>query len=571
MENQLILGDNLQILKSLPDESVDLIYIDPPFFSNRNYEVIWGDDGEIRSFQDRWQGGMEHYIGWLKERVEEMHRVLKPTGSMYLHCDWHADAYIRVHIMDKVFGMGNFRNEIVWKRAISKNNTTKKFGVLSDTIFYYTKSNIYKYNQIYTEYSKEQMSRYKNEDDNGLYRCENLTSPGRARQFEWRGVHPGENRSWCYNLEKLEELYSNDLIVLQKDGRPRKDGLKKYLKDTNGDSLSDLWDDIALGSTSKERIGYPTQKPEALLERIIKASSNEGDVVLDAFCGGGTTLAVADRLKRKWIGVDQSVQAIKVSEARINNQQIRLGMASRLDKKGDQGSLVFDAKPFSVKLHKYDYDIIRYSDAFEFENWIVKQFGGEANVKQRGDMGLDGKKNGIPIQVKRSEGIGRNVVDNFKSAIGRFYGKAFDQKKNDNEVDGFIIAFSFGKGAYEEIARLKNEEGLLIELVKVENIIPIAKKPKLAISFEDKGLNDKGQRVIEFTSKAESDAELYQWDFGYSEDEGFNAEVMIDKTGVQTYEFAAGEYNIACKVVDVEGLESVESIKLKINGVVKQV
>ncbi|MEN9782346.1 MAG: hypothetical protein RL208_496, partial [Pseudomonadota bacterium] len=140
MSNRLIHGDNLEILKKLPSESVDLIYIDPPFFSNRNYEVIWGDAGEVRSFTDRWAGGIERYIDWLKERVEEMHRILKPTGSMYLHCDWHADAYIRVGILDKVFGMNNFRNEIVWENQGSWIENHNHFPRRHGNILYYTKS-----------------------------------------------------------------------------------------------------------------------------------------------------------------------------------------------------------------------------------------------------------------------------------------------------------------------------------------------------------------------------------------------------------------------------------------------
>ena len=136
--NRLILGDNLEILKTLDVESVDLVYLDPPFFSNRNYEVIWGDAGEVRSFQDRWAGGISHYIEWLKERVEEMHRVLKPAGSIFLHCDWHANAYIRVHILDRLFGEHNFLNEIVWKRTSTHNDSkqgAKHFGRVTDTIF----------------------------------------------------------------------------------------------------------------------------------------------------------------------------------------------------------------------------------------------------------------------------------------------------------------------------------------------------------------------------------------------------------------------------------------------------
>jgi len=317
--NQLILGDNLQILKSLESETIDLIYLDPPFFSNRTYEVIWGDAGEIRSFQDRWSGGIEHYIAWLKERVVEMHRVLKATGAIFLHCDWHANAYIRVLILDKIFGANLFRNEIIWKRTTAHSNS-KRLGRIYDTIFYYAKSEKHVVYSVVTDFSEKQLSRYK-QDEKGLYRAENLTSPGTARQFEWRGVHPGSNRSWAYPIEKLEYFLEQGLILLQKDGRPRKDGLKKYLQDATGAALQDLWTDLVLAPTSGERIGYPTQKPEKLLERIIQLGSQENDVILDPFVGGGTTVAVADKLKRQWVGIDQSVQAVKVSEMRLQRQQ----------------------------------------------------------------------------------------------------------------------------------------------------------------------------------------------------------------------------------------------------------
>ena len=316
--NRLILGDNLEIMKRLENESVDLIYLDPPFFSNRNYEVIWGDAGEIRSFKDRWAGGIEHYIAWLKERVELMYKLLKKTGSIFLHCDWHADAYIRVHILDRIFGEQNLRNHIVWRRTNAKSNMTQRFAINTDSIYFYSKSDEFKFNSLRGEYSPEQMSRYKQEDEKGLYRCDDLTSPGKARQFIWREVHPGANRSWRFTEEKLEELYEQGLIELQKNGKPRKDGMKMYLVDAEGAMFGNLWIDIdRVGNTSKERIGYPTQKPEALMNRIIKCASNEGDLILDPFMGGGTTIAVAEKLMRRWIGIDQSVQAVKVTEQRL--------------------------------------------------------------------------------------------------------------------------------------------------------------------------------------------------------------------------------------------------------------
>lgn len=544
----------MEILKSIASESVDLIYIDPPFFSNRNYEVIWGDEGEIRSFKDRWAGGMEHYIGWLKERVEEMYRVLKPTGSFYLHCDWHADAYIRVSILDKIFGDGNFRNHIIWRRK--GGSALKDMTYMSkatDSIFWYSKSKKYNFNIPFVKPEDEYLENFNKIDEKGrkfMATVMRSPNPRPNLMYDYKGYKMPPN-GWSVSKEKMEKMDKDGLLHFP-DSKSKQIYKKLYLDEYQGMPANNLWQDIStLKGNNKETIGYPTQKPEALLERIIKASSNEGDVVLDAFCGGGTTIAVADRLNRKWIGIDQSVQAIKVSEARLDKQR---GL--------------FQA-PFVVKLHKYDYDTLRYKDAFEFESWIVEQFGGETNAKQRGDMGLDGKKNGVPIQVKRSDGIGRNVVDNFKSAMGRFHGKTFDIKKQ--KVHGYIIAFSFGKGAYEEIARLKNEEALIIELVKVEDIVPIATKPKLEFSFEDKGINDKKQRLVEFIAKTQASIEFYQWDFDYKEVDGFKADIMIDKEGIQIKNFEVGEYNIACKVVDIEGMQSIETIKLKINGVIKKV
>ncbi|MDM8568815.1 DNA methyltransferase [Thiotrichales bacterium HSG1] len=507
--NKLILGDNQEILRSLETESVDLIYLDPPFFSNRNYEVIWGDEGEVRSFQDRWSGGIDHYIAWLKERVIELHRILKPTGSIFLHCDWHADAYIRVFILDKVFGEENFRNEIIWCYSTG-GRATKFYPKKHDILFWYSKSK--KYNFYYNNVAVER-------DTSTMHEPILYDSKGKPYQ---RNIKNG--KEYKYYLDK-------------------------------GVLPNDWWTDIqALNPSAKERIGYPTQKPEALLERIILCASNEGDIVLDPFVGGGTTVAVADKLKRHWMGIDQSVQAVKVSELRLQKQQDLF------------------SKPFTVQLHKYDYDTLRYSDAFEFETWIIQQYDGTPNTKQRGDKGIDGKtRDGVPIQVKRSDNVGRNVVDNFVSASKRFDKSLFDKNSKNNKAIGYIIAFSFGKGAIQEVARLKNQDNLIIQLITVEEIIPIAKKPKLTVNFEDLGLDNKKLREIEFTATGKSEAgiEFYAWDFNYNGSEGFKAQIMIDKKGKQTHKFKTGDYQIAVKVVDNEGLENLEVIKLKVNGEVK--
>ena len=556
--NRLILGDNLHILKTLEEESVDLIYLDPPFFSNRNYEVIWGDANEMRSFEDRWMGGIEHYIAWLKERVELMYRVLKKTGSLFLHCDWHADAYIRVDILDRIFGERNLRNHIIWRRTNAKSNMTKRFAINSDSIYFYSKSGTFKFKPLRGGYSSEQMSRYKQEDEKGVYRCDDLTSPGKARQFTWRGVHPGTNRSWRFPEEKLDELYDQGLIELQQNGKPRKDGLKMYLSDAEGAMFGNIWIDIdRVGNTSRERIGYPTQKPEALLERIIQCASNEGDMVLDPFMGGGTTIAVAERLGRQFIGIDQSAIAVKVTETRLKKQ---------MD--------TFFSGSFSTELHKYSYKKLRYEDAFEFEEWIVRQVGGTPNTRKRGDFGIDGKMaDGTPIQVKRSDGVGRNVVDNFLSAIKRADKKLYDKNKKEKKPIGCIIAFSFNSGAREEAARLKVKENITLDLKEVKEIVPLAEGPMIKIEWRELSRDGKGGTEIEVTVKGESDSEIgfYSWDFAYNAEKGFKATVIKDETGKQIYKFTAGEHMIAVKAVDNEGLESIETIKLKVNGTVKSV
>lgn len=570
--SKLILGDCLEVLKTIDSETIDLIYIDPPFFSNRTYEVIWGDKGEIRSFEDRFSGGIDHYIAWLKDRVQEMHRILKPTGSIFVHCDWHANAEIKVFILNKIFGEKNFRGEIVWQRTNAHNDAKKKIAVLKDCIWYYSKSETFIYNPIYAAYKGDYLeSSYRYQDEKGIYKSDDMTGAGiNPNDLEWRGYHPKNvGRSWSINkeaviklvgeekaktmnsAEKLDLLYANGLIEITKNGTPR---FKRYLDKSKGVLLGDIWTDMNnLQAQSKEKIGYPTQKPEALLERIIKMASNEGDTVLDCFLGGGTTAVVADRLNRKWIGIDQSVQAIKVTEFRLNKQQ----------------SLF--SQPFAVQLHKYDYDTLRYKDAFEFEAWIVVQFGGFANSKQRGDLGLDGRtRENQPIQVKRSENIGRNVIDNFHSAVMRYDKALYEKNKAEQKPVGFIIAFSFGKGAVQEVARLKNEENVIIKLVTVEEIVPIAKKPTLQVEIKDLGTT-KNLREIEFVATGQSEAgiEFYAWDFAYNEQQ-FLPTVLLDKEGKQTYKFKAGEYQIAVKVVDNEGLESLEIVKLKINGVVER-
>jgi hypothetical protein len=231
------------------------------------------------------------------------------------------------------------------------------------------------------------------------------------------------------------------------------------------------------------------------------------------------------------------------------------------------------SSPYTVQLHKYDYDTLRYKNAFQFETWIVQQFGGMPNAKQRGDMGLDGKTgDGTPIQVKRSDNIGRNVIDNFVAAVQRFDKALLEKNVAAKKPIGYIIAFSFGRGAIEEVARLKNREDRIITLVRVEDIVPLATKPAIEVHINELEKDIKGNRKIELVATGQSAVgiEFYSWDFTYNAEKGFKPSIIIDKEGKQTQVFKTGTHTIAVKVVDNDGLENIEIITLKINGVVER-
>jgi DNA modification methylase len=369
---------------------VDLIYLDPPFFSNRQYEVIWGDEAEIRSFEDRWEGGIQVYIAWMRERLIEMHRILKPTGSIYLHCDWHAAHYLK-QMMDEVFGDNRFQNEVIWYYR-GGGVSPKRWGRRHDTILFYAKG-----------------------------------------------------KDWTFNVDPVRDEYSDDVkasLPSRYDKSYRSNKVYEgYRPNPLGKHPDDVWPIQPIMPSAGERLGYPTQKPEKLLDRIILASSNAGDIVLDPFAGCGTTMVVAHRQKRKWIGIDISPTAVGLMKRRMQ----KIGV--------DAVKLV--GMPVSEEQ-------LRALKPFEFQNWIVQQLHATHAPRKSGDMGIDGYSffEHNPIQVKQSDSVGRNVVDNFETAVER-------SKKKKGE----IIAFSFTKGAYEEAARVKKAKGFEIKLVTVKDIL----------------------------------------------------------------------------------------------------
>ena len=381
--------DNLSRLAALPSESVDLIYLDPPFFSNRNYEVIWGDEAEVRSFEDRWEGGIQVYVDWMRERVIEMFRVLKPTGSFYLHCDWHAAHYLKV-MLDRVFGEPHFQNEVIWYYR-GAGVSPRRWGRRHDNIFFYTKGATWTFNPdpVRGEYAEATKERFKHYVGN----VRGVADFGQ-QQLNPKGKHP-----------------------------------------------DDVWEISIVAPSARDRLGYPTQKPEKLMERIILASSNPGDVVLDPFAGCGTTLVVAHELRRQWIGIDISPTAVGLVKRRME----RVGATT--------------VKLIGMPVTENELQALR---PFEFQNWVIQQLDGTHSPRKSGDMGIDGYTwfEHLPVQVKQAHNVGRNVVDNFETAVER-----------SGKHAGLIIAFSFTKGAFEEAARAKSEKGQLIELRTVATML----------------------------------------------------------------------------------------------------
>lgn len=335
-------GDNLYILRGMNSESVDLIYLDPPFNSKTNYAAPIGSKAAGAAFKDTWNlsdldvewinlldkknqavlrrvllaamtPSDKSYLVYMAVRLLEMRRVLKPTGSLYLHCDPTMGHYLKL-LMDSMFGKGQFRNEIVWKR-FNFHADARRFGVISDRIFFYSKSPDYIFNRVRVPYSKKYINaKFTHREDHRRYRLSDLTPPsGRGPVYEFHGV----TRAWRLTEDKMRKLDQEGRIY-SKSKIPQ---LKRYLDEMPGQAVPDLWMDVnAINPMAKERTGYPTQKPRALLERIIQASSNEGDTVFDPFCGCATTCVASEWLNRQWVGIDISEKAAELIQVRMKKE-----------------------------------------------------------------------------------------------------------------------------------------------------------------------------------------------------------------------------------------------------------
>lgn len=457
MKNTLYYGDCLSIMEGMPKYYVDLVYLDPPFKSQQNYNLLyktltgkpvpeqaeafcdtWEMDAEKEriarnmpvlmreygveqyyvDFWRLWMEALHHtqphllaYLIYMVQRLLHMKIILKPTGAIYLHCDPEASHYIKV-MMDGIFGHQNFRSEIIWKRT-SAHSGAKRYGPVHDVILYYTMGDKYTWNPQYQPYDESYIkSHFGNVAEDGeQYYAGDLTGPGVREGVSgkpWRGFNPTDRgRHWqpaSYLYTKYRELTGEDLADLDFHDRldaldeqgliywPKKQGgwprYKQFLKDREGVPLQDIWTDIfPINSQSKKRLGYPTQKPMALLDRIIRSSTNEGDVVFDPFCGCGTTIYAAHEAGRKWVGCDIAILAIRLVEGQLL-ERYGLVKGEHYEEHGIPNSVESALALFR-------------QDPFQFEHWAVEYVGGFP-TKKTGDKGVDGR---IYFEMKKTLGV----------------------------------------------------------------------------------------------------------------------------------------------------------------------
>lgn len=553
--NQLILGDNLEVLRTLPSESIDLIYIDPPFFSGRNYNVIWGDTNEVRSFYDIWEGGIDSYLVWLNARLWEMRRVLKKTGSVYVHCDWHASHYIKTE-MDKIFGYDNLQGEIIWHYAWGIRTETR-WNRKHDTIFQYSKT----------------------------------------KEFVHNALTVLEKRK----DEVLRRLATGIASATMAADRGRSQDKTLALP-------TDVWEVPTINAMAEERIGYPTQKPEALLERIIKASSNEGDVVADFFCGGGTTLAVAQKLKRRFIGCDSSRVAISVTLDRLVKVGEEMsGVKSNVhkDKAGQEKlEMSFEKVPNIEVSYLGVYPTEKFASIpqNDFIDFVLTCYGASKNTAEGIAHGFRPPGQSEPILVGPSNPN--------ESISGKEVKAFFDEIKSRLEpnklVNAKIIGWRFSRQITEYIKILeqyifKHNLPVKLELIPLDSKefrarvlqrYPDASDAEFFLRFSKapvigdikvkkiKGLECEFEAIDAFSTNEDGWLVNCQWDFDYQEghfaadkDYVLSREKIKDKKKGEQFKAIlkarhifkkAGEYTIACKVQDNLAGETIFSKKIKV-------
>lgn len=542
--NQLFWGDNLHVMRQLPSESIDLIYIDPPFFSGRNYNVIFGDQNELRSFSDIWEGGMPGYLIWLNARLYEMKRLLKKTGSVYVHCDWHASHYIKVE-MDKIFGPQNFINEVVWHYS-QGGKSKSHFARKHDVLLWYGRTNQFQFfgDRVRLPFTPHKQSK------------------------------SGTNYGGRMGVDESGRAY------VEKWGTGKKKLYRYYLDE--GKIPEDVWSDIqSIQSDANERIGYPTQKPEALLERVIKSACPDNGIVGDFFVGGGTTASVAQRLGRRWIASDQSRVAVAITADRLTRQV------------EDGTGKLFNAPDFTVE-HWGVYEARRLAEMppLQFRAFVLRCFGATTEEQQ---PGIHGMKGAVPVWIGEASpkrAVTATEVQDYANAIRKTL-----RYKQDNLRDGIMLAWAFRPDAIEAAERLRRLEQTDLNFIRLEeiridsprfrehvaalstdhadyeNFLTFVQPPRVEVGHKriaprtyvfdvsESVVLNPGGKIINV-----------QWDFNYKERfsstpgfsfvRGVKAEPQLQAQ----YEFPrAGKFRIACKVQDDMGGEGLWSQEIDMN------
>lgn len=545
--NAIYFGDNLQILRSLPSNSIDLIYIDPPFFSGRVYNQIWGDNNEVRTFNDIWDGGLPTYLIWLNARLWEMKRVLKQSGSIYVHCDWHASHHIKVE-MDKIFGYDNFKNEVVW-RYQTGGTPRDQWSKKHDVVFYYTKT-----------------------------------------------------QDWYFEPKEVLEPRGEEVLRRLARGTPGATRATNELRHP-----SDVWMINALNAMESERIGYPTQKPEALLERIIKASSNEGDVIADFFMGGGTTLAVAQKIGRKFIGSDISRVAVSVTLDRLVRDGEKIsGQEASVSKREGPKQLAWAAKGKVSDIYVYYqgvYPVNKFErlNQDEFDEFILTCYGASKNTVADGVSGFKNQFNPILVgPVSKHVVLSIDAVRSFVQSVIK------NHVQQNQRYTLTVLAWRFQPEVQEYKRQLQKtffkqlqDKGLVLEMElipirngkfreRIASHINIDKEEReLLLQFVEAPLiteivwrtaTDKPltYKFEVFAESVNTDGRLIncQWDFDYKDDNFSEPEFALNRiatkhgfeailTAVKTFE-KSGVYKVACKVQDNFGGEAIKVVDIDV-------
>jgi len=526
--NRLFWGDNLHVMRMLPSNSIDLIYTDPPFFSGRNYNVIFGDQNEVRSFTDIWEGGMPGYLIWLNARILEMKRLLKKGGSIYIHLDWHAGHYVKLE-MDKIFGYDRFKNEIVWSYR-KWGNPKRGYLRSHDTILYYVKSDDFVFNVQHGP-----------------------LSPATIKRF-------GGKKVSGYNTKTVGE------------------------EDSPGAPLGDSWEIPGVFGANPERIGYPTQKPEALLERIILASSKPSDIVADFFCGGGTTPAVAQRLGRRWIACDMSRIAVAITADRILKGSDRQFRNDKPTTKTPSPQTSLSPVPDMSLEYWGTYEVpslVRLSDE-EFRHFVITAYDGRVAA---GEELIHGYKNGVPLHVgpaSQDAPITKDDVIEFARAVVTRKGKHH----------GEMLAWAFTPSAQKAADELGAQQAIAVDfvtllLVPIEsdkfsehirkhkeyaNLLRFVVPPEVRLTYKRLGPLTYSFDISESVSlNPGGKIANVQWDFDhktqFKSTQGYAFVRGEENIPVLTanFEFSrAGKTRIACKVQDDLGGEKTHVAEVEV-------